>query len=216
MITYLQIFGIGFSFGVFGPCFLVCTPVLITYIAGTKRTFGEAVKDILVFLSGRFLAYIFLGALAGLSGALIREFAGSQLSYAFRQLAGAVTIFFAGIILMSKDHTACACHGPNNRLLNFGSIFLFGLFIGIVPCAPLLALLFDISLMSKGIFDGALYAAAFGIGTFLSGLIMVSIIAGLVTRIPAAFVRSKWLNIIFKIACALLLAGLGASLMFNL
>ena len=49
-ITYLQIFGIGFSFGLIGPCFLTCTPVLLTYIAGRKKGTAEVFKDIFTFL----------------------------------------------------------------------------------------------------------------------------------------------------------------------
>ncbi|MCX5667836.1 MAG: sulfite exporter TauE/SafE family protein, partial [Candidatus Omnitrophica bacterium] len=102
-VTYLQIFGIGFSFGLAGPCFLTCTPVLITYIAGSKRLWTEVYIDILTFLSGRLLAYILLGALAGLSGAVLKKFTGSSLSLYFQPLAGAVTILFAVILFMDKS-----------------------------------------------------------------------------------------------------------------
>ena len=65
LITHLQIFGVGFSFGMAGPCLLVCAPILITYVAGSKTGWADVFKDILVFLSGRLAAYIALGFLAG-------------------------------------------------------------------------------------------------------------------------------------------------------
>ena len=68
LVTYLQIFGIGFSFGLAGPCFLTCTPVLITYIVGSKMGPTEVFKDIFTFLSGRLLAYILLGHWPGSPG----------------------------------------------------------------------------------------------------------------------------------------------------
>jgi sulfite exporter TauE/SafE len=214
LITHLQVFGIGFSFGMAGPCFLLCTPILITYITGSKKNWADAFKDILSFLSGRLIAYIALGFLAGLSGSVLKNFTSSAVSYYLKPLAGAVTIFFAFIVLLNKDNYEC-CRTPRGEILNFGGVFGFGLLIGLSPCAPLLALLFDIVLMSKGAIDGSLYALSFGLGTFLSGLITIGIIAGLLTRIPAALVRSKTANAAFKIACALLLIAFGLGLMLK-
>ena len=215
LVTYLQIFGIGFSFGLAGPCFLTCTPVLITYIAGSKRGPAEIFKDIFTFLSGRLLAYVLLGALAGLSGAVLKKFTGGSLSLYFQPLAGAVTIFFAIILLTGKSGDSCACSTARGKMLNFGGIFAFGFLIGISPCAPLLALLFDVTLMSKGLLDGVFYTFFFGLGTFLSGLIAIGVIAGLLTRIPVAFIKSKTVNVIFKLACAALLIALGLGLILG-
>ncbi len=215
LVTYLQIFGIGFSFGIAGPCFLTCTPVLITYIAGSRKGPAETFKDIFTFLSGRLLAYLLLGALAGLSGAVLKKFTDLSISAYFQPLAGMVTILFAIILLTGKSGDNCACPTARGKMVNFGGIFAFGFLIGVSPCAPLLALLFDITLMSKGILDGIFYALFFGLGTFLSGLITIGVIAGILTRIPAAFVRSKIVSTIFKIVCALLLLLLGLGLMLK-
>lgn len=214
-ITHLQIFGIGLSFGIIGPCFLLCTPVLITYVVGSKKTWGSAFKDVVIFLSGRLIAYMALGFLAGLSGAVLRQFTSLNTSSYFQPLAGAITILFAFIILLNRDNYECSCQVPYGRILNFGGIFVFGLFIGLSPCAPLLALLFDIVLLSKSALSGMCYAFSFGLGTFLSGLITIGVLAGLLTRIPANLIRSKALNIIFKSACALLLIVLGLGLIFK-
>ena len=216
LVTYLQIFGIGFSFGLAGPCLLTCAPVLITYIAGRKLGPAEAFKDIFTFLSGRLLAYVLLGALAGLSGAALKKFTGAALSSYLQPLAGAVTILFAIILFTGRSSVSCAkVPAARGKMLNFGGIFTFGFLIGISPCAPLLALLFDIALMSKGLLDGIFYTFFFGLGTFLSGLITIGVIAGLLTRIPTAFIKSKTAGIIFKAACAILLFVLGLSLILK-
>ena len=201
-ITYLQIFGIGFSFGIAGPCLLTCMPVLITYIAGSKTCppandiragrQAKVFRDIFTFLSGRLLAYVLLGALAGLSGVALKKFTSSSLSLYLGPLAGAVTILFAIIILTNTLPKNCHCEEPKATkqfLFNFGGIFVFGFLIGISPCVPLLALLFDIAVMSRGLLDGIFYTFFFGLGTFLSGLITIGVIAGLLTRVPAAFVK---------------------------
>jgi len=214
LITHLQIFGVGFSFGMAGPCFLLCAPILITYVAGSKREWADILKDILAFLSGRLVAYIALGSLAGLSGSILKHFTSSGISSYLKPLAGAVTIFFAILILLNRGGSEC-CRTPRSKILNFGGVFSFGLLIGLSPCAPLLALLFDIVLMSKGALDGALYALSFGLGTFLSGLITIGIITGLLTRIPAVLIRSKGVNAVFKAVCALLLTALGLGLILR-
>ena len=216
LTTYLQVFGVGFSFGLVGPCFLTCAPVLITYIAGSKRRWAEVYIDIFTFLSGRLLAYLLLGALAGLSGAVLKKFIGSSFSSYLQPLAGTVTILFAIILFTGKSGISCV-KDPTARgkILNYGGIFAFGFLIGISPCAPLLALLFDITLMSKGLLDGIFYTFFFGLGTFLSGLITIGVIAGLLTRIPTAFIKSKTAGIIFKAACAILLFVLGLSLILK-
>jgi len=218
LVTYLQIFGIGFSFGLAGPCFLTCTPIIITYIAGSKRGWAEVYKDIVTFLSGRLLAYIFLGALAGLSGAILKKFTGPYPSSYFRPLAGAVTILFAIIVLTDMLPKNCYCEEPSRTkrsFFNFGGILAFGFLVGISPCAPLLALLFDITLMSKGLLDGVFYTFFFGLGTFLSGFITIGVIAGLLTRVPASFIKSKTVNVIFKFVCAVLLIILGLGLILG-
>jgi sulfite exporter TauE/SafE len=228
LITYLQIFGIGFSFGLAGPCLLTCAPILTAYIAGSKicpaaresmsgRREGsaEAFKDIFIFLSGRLLAYLLLGALAGLSGSVLKKITGSSIFSYLGPLAGAVTILFAIILFTGKSSGSCACPTTGGKMLNLGGIFTFGFLIGISPCAPLLALLFDIALMSKGLFDGILYAFFFGLGTFLSGLITIGAITGLLMRVPAVLIKSKRANTIFRIVCGLLLVALGAGLILS-
>ncbi len=215
LVTYLQIFGIGFSFGLAGPCFLTCAPVLITYIAGSQKNQPAVFKDIFTFLCGRLLAYLLLGGLAGLSGALLKKFADLSLSSYLQPLAGAVTILFAVILLTGKSGYECGSLTARAKTMNFGGIFVFGFLIGISPCAPLLALLFDITLMSRGMLDGVFYTLFFGLGTFLSGLITIGVVAGILTRIPAVFVRSKTANKVFRIICALLLLALGMGLIMS-
>lgn len=215
MVTYLQLFGIGFSFGIIGPCFLTCAPVLITYIVGSKRDWPDILRDILTFLTGRLSAYVLLGALAGFSGVILRNFTSSVVSSFFQPLAGAVTILFAIIILINRNKEECFCADKRNKFFNYGGIFVFGFLIGVSPCAPLLALLFDIGLMSKSVLDGALYAFSFGLGTFASGLLTVGIMAGLLARIPAVIIKSSTANIVFRVLCSVLLLLLGLSLLIQ-
>lgn len=215
LVTYLQIFGIGFGFGIIGPCLLTCAPVLLTYIAGSKRQWYEAFKDIITFLFGRIIAYMLLGALAGSAGTALRAFTSSSFSIYLKPLAGAVTILFAIIIFTNRRGGECPCRTGRGKIYNFSGVFAFGFLVGISPCAPLLALLFDITLMSRGVIDGMMYALFFGAGTFLSGLITIGVIAGAIAHIPASFIKSQTAMVIFRVACSILLIILGLGLMMG-
>lgn len=215
LITSLQIFGIGFSFGIAGPCFLLCTPILVTYVAGTKKRWVEGLADAAVFSLGRFLAYVILGALAGLSGSLLKQFTGSEIAAYFKPLAGAVSIILGIIILIYRDRQKCL-HPPfYNKVYNIGGLFAFGFMVGVSPCAPLLGLLLQITLMSKNAFEGASYAAFFGLGTFVSGLIAVGALSGVLAEFFKKVIKSDRANLIFRIICASLLVLLGLGLILT-
>jgi sulfite exporter TauE/SafE len=168
-----------------------------------------------IFLSGRLISYCALGFLAGLSADVLRRFVSSAVSMYFRPLAGAVTMLFAFLVLLNRDNYECPCPEFRGKALGLTGAFVFGLVIGLSPCVPLSALLFDIVLMSKGALDGASYAFSFGLGTFISGLITIGIITGLLVRVPASFVRSKAVNTAFKVTLAALLFLLGAGMIVD-
>lgn len=212
LITCLQIFGIGFSFGIIGPCFLLCTPILIAYVVGNSKKIPEILKDILVFLSGRLAAYVLLGYLAGMSGAIVRRFISQDFGHFLKPAAGVVSIFLALLILVSAYDFHRGCKTREKGVYNKAGLLLLGFIIGITPCAPLAALLFEIALMSNSPVEGATYSLFFGLGTFLSGVITVGALSGALSWLPSNFIRSKTLNIAFRLGCALLLIILGITL----
>jgi len=213
LITHLQIFWIGFTFGIAGPCLLVCAPAIITYIVGTKRKLTESFGDIIIFLAGRLVAYVLLGYTAGLSGSLLRAFTDPHIIRFFKPLGGAVCIILGIFVILYKEPDVCAPKSAPYRFGASGGVFTLGFLLGIAPCGPLLALLFEIVLISKNGFGGALYALSFGLGTFLSGFIVMGALAGILTWLPAKALKSKASSITFKIICALFLLLLGLSLM---
>ncbi|MFH1665114.1 MAG: sulfite exporter TauE/SafE family protein [Candidatus Omnitrophota bacterium] len=215
-ITHFQVFFIGFSFGIAGPCFLACTPILAAYIAGSGKKLKEALGDILIFLTGRLLAYLVLGFLAGASGALLKQFIGAPSAVFLKPAGGVVSILFGALILARGKRPSCGCpRGAYGAIYGFGGLFILGFMIGISPCAPLVALLFEITLISRGAMDGALYALSFGLGTFLSGFIVVGSLAGVITWLPAKVLGGEKAGSIFRAACALLLILFGAALVLT-
>lgn len=209
LITHFQIFAIGFSFGIAGPCFFLCTPILITYIAGRGEEAGRTLIEISVFLAGRISAYALLGAIAGFSGALFRGAAGSALGRVLGALGGVVSIALGLVVLLNRGQGRCGCRMPSARILGFGSLFTLGFIIGVSPCAPLAALLVEIALMSRGAADGALYAFSFGMGTLISGVLVIGALAGILKGAAARLVRSRAGNMAFRALCGAMLAAFG-------
>lgn len=213
LITHLQLFGIGFSFGIMGPCLLLCAPIIITYVTGSGKRWRAALADIFIFLSGRLTAYLILGYTAGLSGQVLKRLLGQNIAVFFKPLAGALSIMFAVIIITNREKDERSCPGGPRKAYNFTGLFSLGFALGASPCAPLLALLFDIALMSKNAFDGMSYALSFGMGTFISGFLVIGALSGILSALPAKFLKSRSSARVFKIICALLLAALGISML---
>jgi sulfite exporter TauE/SafE len=215
MVTNLELFAIGFGFGIAGPCLLVCAPILIAYVAGRFATRKQALSDIFIFLLGRFLAYLVLGYLAGLSGLILRQFSSLSLTPLVKALGGAIIILL-GISVWRGDAPFCSLGKcKTNTIFSFSSLFILGFIIGVFPCAPLLALLLEIALVSKTALDGMLYALFFGLGTVVSGFIVIGGLSGILTWLPLKVLKSKRSNLIFRIICALLLIWLGLNLIFQ-
>jgi sulfite exporter TauE/SafE len=153
--------------------------------------------------------------LAGLSGLFLRRFIDSNVSLFFRPASGIISIILGISILIGKKINHFTYEFAANKITNFSSIFILGFIVGILPCAPLIALLFEIVLISHSPLMGMFYAFSFGLGTFLSGLIVLGSLAGIFTWIPAKILKSKISNFIFKIICAFLLILLGISIIFR-
>ncbi|MFH0763526.1 MAG: sulfite exporter TauE/SafE family protein [Candidatus Omnitrophota bacterium] len=213
LITHLQIFGIGFTFGIAGPCLLVCTPIIVAYTAASQKGWADTLSDVFIFLSGRLSAYLLLGYLAGLSGTALRHFTDSNLSIFFKPLSGAAAIAFGVLLLTYKEHAGCPGAKSRKSVYGKSGLFLLGFSIGVVPCAPLVAILFNIVLLSKCALDGMAYAFSFGLGTLASGIIVISALTGAVKWIPAKLLKSGASNLVFKAICAALLILLGIRLM---
>jgi len=210
-ITYLQLFGIGFSMGIAGPCLLTCAP-LVAYIAGRKISVWQGFSDILIFLLGRFLAYLLLGYIAGFSGVYLRVVASGVFLPWLRLLAGIVVILMGVYVGIGQNIISKICPARLSRVTGIGSLFLLGIIIGISPCPPLLGLLVELAIISKSGLDALSYTLFFGLGTFISGLLTLGVLSGFFNWLPARIFHSAKSKSIFRIICALLLVLLGLNL----
>jgi thiol:disulfide interchange protein DsbD len=212
--TYLQLFGIGFGFGLAGPCLLVCTPVLAAYIAGRQAAWKRTLSDILIFLVGRLFAYLILGYLAGLSGVVLRQFCSSKFIIFVNALGGVIIVLLGIYVWVGKEPFRLFGKCGAGTIFSSGSLFMLGFTMGVLPCAPLLALLLEIALISKTALSGIVYALFFGLGTLVSGFIVITALSGTLAWLPAKILKSKKSNLIFRTICALLLMWLGLNTIF--
>ena len=209
LVTYLQLFGIGFTFGIAGPCLFFCTPIIATYVAASQKNPLQGLGRIAYFLAGRIFAYAILGYLAGLSGELLRSVISSHYIPYFKLAGGLISIILGLIVLFGKGEGGAECKKRAGGVRSSAGFLIFGFLIGCAPCAPLVALLSEIVLISKNALQGASYAAVFGAGTFLSGLIVATSMAGIIGLVPSKLLKSDKARLIFRIICAALLILLG-------
>ncbi|MFC1484820.1 sulfite exporter TauE/SafE family protein [bacterium] len=218
LITFSQLFGIGFSFGIFGPCLITCTAITLPYILKPQAPLKKTLTNIFVLLMGRLSAYLCLGYLAGISGIFLKQFINTRFTILLKIAAGLIIIYLGILIFINKKKPECKIGKFESKLksgLTTTTAFILGFTVGFSPCAPLITLLLQISLMSKSPLEGMMYALFFGLGTFLSGLIIIGALASLFGQISKKILNSKKINFIFRLICALLIISIGLSLILR-
>ena len=206
-------FMMGLSLGL-GPCLVTCGPLLISYIAGTQRNVFKSALAYILFSLSRVSVYLALGVLVFLLGELAsKPFYGYLLKYSFI-LGGAFIIFIGILMAFGKNLEFKFCRRLDGLLLKKDkkTILLFGLIIGIMPCLPLVSVLYYIGLVSKNIFDSLLYSFCFGVGTIISPLFLLSALAGFIPRILK---QKNRLSLAFNTFCGLIIIVLGVQLVIR-
>lgn len=202
----IALFLLGLSFGS-GPCIASCGPVLISYVAAKRKDLLKSILTYLLFSFARILVYIALGLLIFLAGKFtIENVLGSFAKYIF--IFGGFFIFILGFFI---------CIGKNIKIKFFQrdkqNIFIIGLIIGLLPCAPLLVVLSYIGLVSKSWLQALLYSVSFGIGTVFSPLLLMVIIVSFFNSIIGNF-KEIYCRV-FNFLCGLVLMLLGIHLILN-
>jgi len=160
----------GISFGI-GPCLFFCGPVLLPYLLSRGVSKSAGLKSVLLFFAGRTFAY----SLLGFYSVLLFDTALFQ-KYRFNKPAGAILLCLAAANFFKKSERICPFSKKN--LYDEIGIFSAGLFIGLSPCIPMLGVLTYIVAKSESPAAGAVYGLSFGIGTFVSPLLIAGFAAG--------------------------------------
>ena len=197
-LTYILVQG--FVIGA-GPCLLICAPILLPYIAGTKKSWREGLKATLVFGLARLAVYTFLGGVVGYIGYFLFQLFHDQ-------LWGKVLWSFAGVFIFALGLLIIVGKGAGNPFCRYlqkhtlenstKSLIILGVVIGLSPCLPLLAVLTEIMFIAEKFYQGFLYGFAFGVGTVVSPLLLLGAVAPLVKK-----------SRILEIVCGILLMGMG-------
>lgn len=203
---------LGLQFGV-GPCVASCGPILASYIAGTKKGIFEGFRVYLVFSLARISVYLALSSVIFWLGSFALErFFGEYARYII--ILGGIFIIIVGIfVALGKKFKSGICRFMQRNILENDpkSVIILGLIAGITPCAPLIAALSFVGFISKTWSQSLLYGLSFGIGTFISPLIFLSMFAGFISKI----IKDKDILYarVFNLACAGMIVFLGIKLL---
>ena len=212
MINLIELFSMGITMA-FGPCPFFCTPIVLSYIAGTQESGRKGFQSVLIFSLSRAIIYVLLGSLAGFFGKMLTTTLDKYGLTIY--IIGGTFISLSGIlILMGKNPNLPLCQILRKYTTenDIRSSIILGIIIGLLPCTPLLGILVYISLISKGLWQGALLGFSFGVGTIISPLITLGI---LVSALPKIIIKSHKVLEIFKKACGFLLFLFGVQLLVS-
>ena len=212
MINLIELFMIGITMA-FGPCLFFCTPIVLSYIAGTQDSGRKGFKSVLIFSLSRAFIYVLLGLLAGFLGRMLTTTLDKYSLPIY--IIGGTFISLSGIlILLGKNPNLHLCQILRKYTVedNIRNTIILGIIIGLLPCTPLLGILVYISLTSKNLWQGALLGLSFGIGTIISPLIIFGIV---VSSLPKKIIKNPKIFEIFKKACGFLLFLFGVQLIVS-
>lgn len=206
----ISLFILGFSFGS-GPCLASCGPILISYIAATRKGIRASFTAYLLFSLARIFVYLLLGLLVFLIGKFALENLLNRFSPLILILGGSFIIVLGLLTAWGKEFTNLYCQRLQKTMLNHDkkSVIILGLVVGALPCAPLLALLSYLGFDSGSWALAFAYTLSFAIGTFISPLIFLAAVAGFVPKILAS--KQNYYRI-FSFICGLVMVYLGINL----
>ena len=107
MDVSLELFIIGLTVSV-GPCLLFCSPLVLPYIAATRKGFSEGLKAILTFSFARLIAYGSLGLLVGGFGKLLTDWL-YKFDYLVFTLGGLFISILGILIIFDKEPQLRIC-----------------------------------------------------------------------------------------------------------
>lgn len=112
-------------------CAVFCIPVLIGISLWDEKS--KPVKNLLLFLGGRFISYLLFALILSIIGENIKNI---KVDFIINPLIGALLIFWGFKFLFGKekDKTNCSIKRFSNL-----TPFLMGIITGISPCPPFIA-----------------------------------------------------------------------------
>lgn len=206
----IELFIIGITVSC-GPCLAFCSPIILSYIAGTRQGWKEGLVAILTFSFARLVIYCLLGLLAGLFGRVIAEWL-YQFDYLIF-LGGGIFISLLGLlIIFGEEPHICQVLRRHTVDSSIKGPIMLGIIMGILPCLPLLGVLAYIALKTQNLWQGAFYGLAFGVGVLVSPLIPFGVLASV---LPAGLIKKRRIYSLFSRLCGFILFLVGVNLIVS-
>ena len=163
-----------------GPCLASCGPFLVSYIAGTQKDIPRAVVFYSLFSLSKTAVYLALGLGFYFLGNLAREY----LISGYVALLGGIFIAACGLFVIFGKRLSFSFFSRWEKFFSGGQLrnpLVFGLIYGAMPCLPLVSLLSYSGLVSQSWYEVLIYIFCFGLGTYFSPLLLLSIFSGALT-----------------------------------
>jgi len=170
----------------------------------------------LVFSLAKMAAYIALSAAIFFLGRFAEQRLLGGALYKITIITGSSFIIFLGILMLlgkSWEFKPWQFLYRHTVERDKKSAAFLGIIIGLLPCGPLFVLLSYVGLVSKTWLQSVVYSISFGLGTIISPLLLLVMLAGVIPRFMGN--REKIYRI-FTFICGLVIIILGIQLLFRL
>ena len=208
----LKLLAAGIGMG-WGPCLALSGPILLPYIAATKGGWREGLRTSAAFSLGRLLALAILGGLASVAFASVNRFFPPHRSGYLYLVMTVFIVLMGALIVLGKGFKAPLYRTLREQVVDMGtaSMLSLGFLIGILPCAPLVAILTYIACVATNVLYGIIYALSFGVGT----VVPLIILGPLVGFFPERVLKSASPLRIFRAICGAILILFGLQLFYS-
>ena len=187
-ISYTATLFMGVTAGM-GQCSVVCAPFLSTYIMGSGDGFLNGFKSFMIFTVGKIFMCALLGLAAGYIGA---AFTGIGFHSVYLSTVFGGVMILIGLLMIIRP-VCVRCKKSNEEDEEFGlflmrftfnptiHLFIMGMTFAAIPCPPMGAMLLY-SLQMPSLLSSSIMMSLFGVGTMVSPLIIISAVAGLLSK----------------------------------
>ena len=178
----ISFFVLGLSFGS-GPCLVSCGPLLFSYMAGSNKNIYQSIKGYVIFSLSKASVYLVTGLLFFIFGKLAVDLLSNSRGVVY-SVSGVFIVSIGLLLLLRSRKDRPLCPKIQDALINKDNktFATFGILTGILPCAPLLVVFSSLGLIAKNWVEALVLSLSFGLGTSISALVILALLAGYIPQ----------------------------------